>query len=1256
MSQAGHGPDDPSAVPPKGAAGSSPHRRTPPPVPPEKQPRPASPDVYRAEFEAQSQQLLDSQESLAAALTRYRSLYDNAPMGYISLDCHGCMRELNQTAAQWLGIDREQLIGKPLASYIVPDDRDAVRSHVTQCTQTHGMVVTEVRLDRKLRHPLPVVLESVCPHGEYLYLTMITDLTDRYKAQEKLGESESRFRQIAENIHEVFWLGMPDWSEILYISPAFEQIWGWPCEVLYEKPLSWIESVVPEDREAVLAAARAWDSDQPAAVIVTPDFRITRPDGTRRWISTRTFPIVDNKGRLWRIAGVSEDITDRKLAQLRLELSVRVLEILNRPAPLREALQQVLVAIREHTGLEGAGIRLRVGDDFQYAQTDGLPEAFVAQESCLLQRDAAGRVLTDDQGRPFLECVCGEVLRSQADGRAPCFSAGGSFYTNSTTDLLQAPPERLRKIRTRNRCHEAGYESVALIPLRAEGVILGLLHLVDHRRNQFPPERLQFLEGLGASLGAALHRAQLAKTVRESEERYRSLFNSMTEGFALHEILTDEAGRPVDYRFLDINPAFERLTGLNRADTVGRTAKAMLPGLEPHWIEQYGRVALGGESAHFDDHSADLGKYYSVFAYQTAPRQFATIFMDITERRKAEESLQARQAELLAVHDNISVMTCLLDAECHILFANRALIQFTGPANGARENRRPGNVLGCIESTRDPRGCGFGPDCTECALRAAIHDTLATGKPHQNVERRMTVERGDHRQDVILLCSTTLVHSAGKDRILLCLEDITERTHAADALKKSERINRALIEATDDVTMLMAPDGTILTGNSALAKVFHRDLSEIVGRKVEEILPPALAESRMRQIRKALESGQPVEFIDRRDDRWIDSRLHPILDDHGQVVQLAIYGRDITEHRKADEALQKSEQQYRTLFENMLEGCAYCKMIYDDQGRPVDWIYLAVNKAFEPASGLKNVVGKRVTEIIPGIRESNPDLFQAYGRVASTGQPTEFEAHVPALALWAHISAFCPAPDHFVAIFENINERHRAEERLAAYQQRLRTLGSRLAKAEEDERRRIAAELHDNVAQTLAVARVRLQTIGTESLPPEVVPPFNEVLELIQKAVHDTRYLLFDLSPPPLYDLGLEAGLEWLAEKMQKEHPLKVQVESDPEPLTLGQEVRGILFRAVRELLMNVVKHAHAQTATVSVHRQGEKVRIEVRDNGQGFSAEKVQASKNFLGGFGLFEVRERLDYVGGSLEILSPPEGGTCAILVAPLDSRPKK
>ncbi|MDR3604001.1 MAG: ATP-binding protein [Syntrophaceae bacterium] len=135
-----------------------------------------------------------------------------------------------------------------------------------------------------------------------------------------------------------------------------------------------------------------------------------------------------------------------------------------------------------------------------------------------------------------------------------------------------------------------------------------------------------------------------------------------------------------------------------------------------------------------------------------------------------------------------------------------------------------------------------------------------------------------------------------------------------------------------------------------------------------------------------------------------------------------------------NQELQESQNCYRTLCQNMLEGFAYCKILYDEDRRPCDWIYLDVNRAFERLSGLDNLVGEKVTEAIPGIKEAHPELFEIYGRVALTGQSEKFEIDFKPLDIFLNISVFSPAKDHFIAVFENVTDRKQAQKENEALQ------------------------------------------------------------------------------------------------------------------------------------------------------------------------------------------------------------------------------
>jgi signal transduction histidine kinase len=229
-------------------------------------------------------------------------------------------------------------------------------------------------------------------------------------------------------------------------------------------------------------------------------------------------------------------------------------------------------------------------------------------------------------------------------------------------------------------------------------------------------------------------------------------------------------------------------------------------------------------------------------------------------------------------------------------------------------------------------------------------------------------------------------------------------------------------------------------------------------------------------------------------------------------------------------------------------------------------------------------------------------------------------------------------------------ERNRTQQQVQRYQERLRALASRMSLAEERERHEIASELHDGVGQNLAFIQMRLAGVRASHSWYGEQADLDQIVDLVEDTIRQIRSLTFELSPPALYELGFEAAAEWLASHLRREHGLPVVVEDDGQHKPLNQDVRPILFRALREILINVVKHAQATRATVRMEREGGMVRLTVTDDGVGFNEDASQRSAGAATGYGLFSVRERIEHLGGKVEIRSTPGAGTTVTLAVPI------
>ena len=226
------------------------------------------------------------------------------------------------------------------------------------------------------------------------------------------------------------------------------------------------------------------------------------------------------------------DITERTQHEAEREAMLKLLSLCNAPTSRHELLRSVTGYLQTWSGCDAVGIRLSEGYDFPYFETRGFPPEFVQAENWLCSRDAEQELVRDSHGNPVLECMCGNVLCGRFDPRLPFFTENGSFWTNSTTQLLASTTEADRQGPTRNRCNRAGYESVALVRMTFAGRTLGLLQFNDKRKGRFTRGLLEFLERVGAALATALEQRLVNAALRDSEERYRSLFENMREGYA----------------------------------------------------------------------------------------------------------------------------------------------------------------------------------------------------------------------------------------------------------------------------------------------------------------------------------------------------------------------------------------------------------------------------------------------------------------------------------------------------------------------------------------------------------------------------------------------------------------------------------------------------------------------------------------------------------------------------------------------------
>ena len=355
----------------------------------------------------------------------------------------------------------------------------------------------------------------------------------------------------------------------------------------------------------------------------------------------------------------------------------------------------------------------------------------------------------------------------------------------------------------------------------------------------------------------------------------------------------------------------------------------------------------------------------------------------------------------------------------------------------------------------------------------------------------------------------------------------------------------------------------------------------------------------------------------------VGNKTDPYNED--DVVQLQLIANELTKihkQRQAENTLRESEKKYRSLFENMLDGFAYCRMIFDEKGTPVDFEYLEINDAFERLTGLKReaVVGKRVTVAIPGIEKANPELFEIYGRVALTCKEEKFEIFFKPLGKWFSISVYCPQKGYFAAVFEDTTERKQTQNKLEEYANQMERLAEERAKKLNDAERLAAIGAtagmvgHDirNPLQAI-VGDVYLAKTELASTPEsEEKKNALESLQEIESNIDYINKIVADLQDfaRPLYPRAEETDLKVIIRKLLEKNGLPENIVAS---VKVEAEARKVLADSafINRIMYNLVNNAvqampKGGKLNIHVYKEANDVIISVKDTGVGIPKESA--------------------------------------------------
>lgn len=1200
--------------------------------------------------------------ALRASEERYRKLTENFPNGaVITYDRDLRVTFIAGRGLQEVGLSSEHFLGKSLSEITPPEVATLVEPHFQ--TAFGGQLVT-------YECPFPngkTYFAAVAPlqNGNGLIneiLVISQDITERKEAEEALRKSESFRRTIIESEPESVKVVAVD-GILLEINPAGLAMIGAnsPEQVIGQPVLS---LVAPESRASFMEMHEKVCRGES----VVSEFEIIGLQGVRRWIETHAAPLHNPESGVFSHLAISRDITERKRAQESLKL-------------FRNLIDQSSDAIEviEPDTLRFLDCNITAHQTLGYTREDFLSlTAFDIDP--VIDQSTVARLKEELRKLPF---VIYESVHRRKDG--------STFPVEINAKTIH---------------------------LESDYYVAMVRDITDRKRAE-----------------AAL---------RDAERKYRDIFENAGEGIF--------QSTP-DGKFIAANPALARMHGFASPEELiqGGTDISRQLYVDPTRREDFNRQLTEQGALHGFEHQAfrkDGSKIWISVNARVVRNDEGDIqyyegtAQDITDRKQAEDELRKQKEILQQIVEHIPVMINFTDSDCRVRLVNREWQHTLGwsleeilredldvfakcyPTPEARQDAlnfvaaadeewkdfktttRDGKVIDTSWARvklSDGTTIGIGQDVTtrkqsELALRQAerkyrdifenagegIFQSTPDGRylaanpglahmygfasPEELIQsssdiarqiyvdparreefKRQLDEKGwlrgveyqvfrkDGSKIWISVNARAVRDEKGETEYYEgTAQDITDRKRAEEALRESEERYRDLVENSLDLICTHDLDGWILSANRAAIELVGYSPGADTGRvNFRQILAPEVRDQfddYLKQIRtdRAASGLMLVQTTSGEKRIW---EYHSTLRTEG-IAEPIVRGvaRDVTERKRAAEALRESEERYRNLFENAKDA------IY---AQDLTGVYVSVNRAAERLSGYdrSEIIGKHFEQFVAP--EYLPLACENISKKLDDKEQTSYELEVIAkdgrrvpVELSSALILKQGVPVGIQGIARDITERKRAEQALRSYSRQL-------IEAQEAERQHIARELHDQIGQVLTAIRINLQSVGNSCDTGESRSLVDQGVGLVDAAIDQVRNLSFELRPSLLDNLGLTAALRWYCDQYTQRTGIRIRSVSNlsERQIRLRQELETACFRIVQEALTNVVRHARAENVFIDLTQVDHQIVLSVKDDGIGFIGKTNRGAATSLG---LRGMKERALALGGTLKIVSGPAQGT--------------
>jgi PAS domain S-box-containing protein len=1044
------------------------------------------------------------------------------------------------------------------------------------------------------------------------------ELRIRRLIERSLRHSEAKYRSLVEQIPAITYIiSLADRVEFLYISPQIETLLGFSPEAWRADAENWQRQIHPDDRERVLAEiAYALASGEPYAT----EYRLLAKSGRVVWFRDEARLVYDPDGQFRFLQGLALDITERKQAEAALRETTHTLQTLIQASPL---------AI------------ITLDPDFRISLWNpGAERMFGWKEAEVL-----GGYLP----------VVPENQRTEEDGRLKLEMAG---QAQSALEL--------KRVRKDGSVIDVHLWTASL--LDANGKIIGNM-------------------GILADITAR-------KRAEEALRRQAELLELAHDAIIV---------RDLDNRIVFWNSGAEETYGWSKAEVQGQEPHILLKTEFPQPLgeleaEFFRQGQWQGELSHTRRDGRRI-VVTSRWALQRdkegKPAAILEINRDITGQKQAE----AGRARLAAILEATSDLVGTADLEGRVLYLNRAGRQMLGVgveedvSHYAVKDLQPEWVYKLI--------------LEQGGVEAAYHEVWSG-------ETAFASRRGQE----IPTSQVVIAHKDARGEVEFystIARDITESKRAAEALQEANNRLRTLVEASPLAIIAINLERRIISWNPAAERMFGWRQEEVIGQVLPTIpksREQEFADLRQRNLQGISILGQELQR-QRRDGSLIDVSLStaPLHDGAGATIGTVGIIEDITERKRMAETLWQTSRALKAITEcrqaliratNEIELLnEVCRIIVEVGGYRMAWVGYAEEDACKSVRAVaqtgfdegyveklnltwankergRGPTGKAIRSGKPSICRNtlnDPDIAPWRAEARKRNFQSLLALPLIGYTSFGALTIYAAEPNAFddeeinlllglandlaygIMALRGRAEQQRAEEALKDSEHELRLLTTRILSIQEEERRRVARELHDELGQALTVLKINLVAIEDKLAPDQQPLKANceHMLSYIDTVIENVRRLSWDLSPSSLEDLGLSAALGYLVDETCRNHNMQSAVVMDEIDHLFPPEIQINIYRIFQESLTNVVKHARASLVSVDVKRQDGQVSFMIQDNGRGFNLGQAMSGKAATRSLGLTAMNERVLMAHGALQISSRRGRGTTIAFTIPTDKHGK-